>query len=88
MPTYEDTVRQQGTEIILDYDQCLSVFNNNIERLVSFIENNFLDCGIPIKISTMEKGVSMHWNVILRGLKQYCRKHMSFRILKWYRGIH
>lgn len=57
--TYEDTVRQQGTEIILDYDQCLSVFNNNIERLVSFIENNFLDCGIPIKISTMEKGVSM-----------------------------
>lgn len=57
--TYEDTVRQQGTEIILDYDQCLSVFNNSIERLVSFIENNFLDCGIPIKISTMEKGVSM-----------------------------
>lgn len=39
--TYEDTVRQQGTEIILDYDQCLSVFNNSIERLVSFIENNF-----------------------------------------------
>ena len=35
------------------------MFNNNIERLVSFIENNFLDCGIPIKISTMEKGVSM-----------------------------
>lgn len=56
--TYEDAVRQQGTEIILDYDQCLSTFNNSIERLVSFIENNFLDCGIPIKISKMEKGIS------------------------------
>jgi len=56
--TYEDTVRQQGTEIILDYDQCLSVFNNSIEQMVTFIENNFLDCGIPIKISTMEKGIS------------------------------
>lgn len=56
--TYEDTVRQQGTEIILDYDQCLSVFNNSIEKMVTFIENNFLDCGIPIKISTMEKGIS------------------------------
>ena len=57
--TYEDTVRQQGTEIILDYDQCLGAFNNSIEQMVSFIENNFLDCGIPIKISTMEKGISM-----------------------------
>lgn len=56
--TYEDAVRQQGTEIILDYDQCLGTFNNSIGQLVFFIENNFLDCGIPIKISTMEKGIS------------------------------
>lgn len=57
--TYEDSPsRSQGTEIILDYDQCLSVFDNSIEKLVSFIENNFLDCGIPIKVSTMENGES------------------------------
>lgn len=54
--TYEDDNRQQGTEIILDYDQCLSVFNNDIKKMVSFIENNFIDSGIPIKISTMENG--------------------------------
>lgn len=57
--SYEETFRQQGTEIILDYDQCLSAFNNSIDKLVYFIENNFLDCGIPIKISTVEKGISM-----------------------------
>lgn len=56
--SYEDTARHQGTEIILDYDQCLSVFNNNPQCLISFIESNFLDCGIPIKISTMEGGKS------------------------------
>lgn len=56
--TYEDTMRTQGTEIILDYDQCLRVFDNRIDCLVSFVESNFLDSGIPIKISTMEKGIS------------------------------
>lgn len=56
--TYEEAVRSQGTEIILDYDQSLSVFDNRIEYLVSFVEDNFLYSGIPIKISTMEKGIS------------------------------
>ena len=37
--SYEDTARHQGTEIILDYDQCLSVFNNNPKYLISFIES-------------------------------------------------
>lgn len=54
----EDTVRSQGTEIILDYDQCLSVFNDNPKQLILFIESNFLDCGIPIKISIIEGGKS------------------------------
>ena len=56
--SYEDTARHQGTEIILDYDQCLSVFNNNYQYLISFVESNFLDCGIPIKISKIEGGKS------------------------------
>ena len=54
--TYENDSRQQGTEIILDYDQCMGVFDNKVENLVSFVERNFLDAGIPIKISTMENG--------------------------------
>ncbi|WP_035287932.1 ATP-binding protein [Clostridium sp. KNHs214] len=54
--TYEDAHRPQGTEIILDYDQCLSVFDNKIEHIVSFIENNFLYSGIPIKLSMVENG--------------------------------
>ena len=34
----------------------MGVFDNKVENLVSFVERNFLDAGIPIKISTMENG--------------------------------
>lgn len=54
--TYESENRDSGTEIILNYDQCMGVFNNRVENLVSFVEQNFLDSGIPIKISAMENG--------------------------------
>lgn len=67
--TYEEARRQQGTEIILDYDQCLGVFDYKIERLVSFIENNFLDSQIPIKISTMENGKSNGIDCNLKGIE-------------------
>lgn len=53
--TYEEK-RQQGTEIILDYDQVVKIFDNKIENIVSFVEQNFLDSGIPIKVSMMENG--------------------------------
>ena len=56
--TCEETRRTQGTEIILDYNQCLGVFGDDIGELVTFIENNFIDCNIPIKVSAMENGVS------------------------------
>lgn len=56
MPYLRNDSRQQGTEIILDYDQCMGVFDNKVENLASFVERNFLDAGIPIKISTMENG--------------------------------
>lgn len=67
--TYEEEGRQQGTEIILDYDQCLGVFNYKVEYLVSFIENNFLDSGIPIKISTMENGESNDIKCVVKDIK-------------------
>lgn len=63
MPYLRNDSRQQGTEIILDYDQCMGVFDNKVENLVSFVERNFLDAGIPIKISTMENGKPNMLNV-------------------------
>lgn len=67
--TYEETRGLQGTEIILDYDQCLKVFNNNINYLVSFIESNFLDSQIPIKVTTMENGEFKEINCNLKRIK-------------------
>lgn len=67
--TYEEEGRQQGTEIILDYDQCLGVFNYKVEYLVSFIEKNFLDSGIPIKLSTMENGESNDIKCVVKDIK-------------------
>lgn len=53
--TYEDKPKTQGTEIVLDYEQFMSVFPNGIPEIESFIENNFLDCGVLIKILVQEK---------------------------------
>lgn len=68
--TYEEEGRQQGTEIILDYDQCLGVFDFKIGNLVSFIEKNFIDSGIPIKISTMENGKSDDIKCVVKDIKK------------------
>ncbi len=75
--TYEEDSRQQGTEIILDYDQCLGVFNFKIECLVSFIEKNFLDSGIPIKISTMENGKSTDIKCVVRDIEKVIVENIS-----------
>ena len=53
--TYENKTKTQGTEIILDYEQFMSVFPNGISEIKSFIEENFLDCGVLIKILVQEK---------------------------------
>lgn len=67
--TYEDVPRLQGTEIILDYDQFFTVFNdsNNVEI---FIKKNFLDCEIPITIITVKGGKSNSKKLDLQGAKQ------------------
>ncbi len=54
--TYENTSRTQGTEIILNYDQFIQVFDCDISNLKNFIEKNFLDCGIPINLVVFENG--------------------------------
>ena len=56
--TYEDKSKTQGTEIVLDYEQFMSIFPNGISEIKSFIEDNFLDCGVLIKLLVQEgKGV-------------------------------
>lgn len=45
-----DAYKLQGTEIVLDYEQFMIVFPNGISEIKSFIEDNFLDCGVLIKI--------------------------------------
>lgn len=56
--TCEETVKEQGTEIVLDYDSFFAVFDRDIRQVVSFIKENFLDCGIPIRLLTIESGIS------------------------------
>ena len=40
--TYEDKSKTQGTEIVLDYEQFMSIFPNGISEIKSFVEDNFL----------------------------------------------
>lgn len=66
--TYEKDNRRQGTEIILDYEQFLSAFDNKIQNIVYFIEKNFIDSSIPIKLSLMEKGKSNYINCTIKAI--------------------
>lgn len=67
--TCKENRRVPGTEIILDYNQCLAAFDNNVSHLVSFVENNFLDSNIPIKISAMENGESCEISCRIKGIE-------------------
>lgn len=54
--TYEDKYKVQGTEIVLEYEQFMEPFENNYNNIIKFIENNFLNCEIPIRIVIQENG--------------------------------
>ena len=54
--TFENTPRPQGTEIILDYEQLFGVFDNKMVNIKNFIQKNFLNSDIPIKIVIVEDG--------------------------------
>lgn len=56
--TFEENSRLQGTEIVLNYDQFMSVFKNDPNIIKTFVESNFLDCGVPINILRVEDGES------------------------------
>lgn len=52
--SYEDNFKTQGTEIILEYKQFMDIFENKYDKIAEFIEENFLNCGIPIKVIVLE----------------------------------
>lgn len=53
--TQEQSTRMQGTDIILDLDQFSEVFPD-AQKTKNFLELNFVDCSIPIKILNYENG--------------------------------
>lgn len=67
--TYEDRYMLQGTEITLEYESFMHVFGNNYNSIKRFIESNFLDCDIPIKIVIQEKGQTEEINCNLEKIE-------------------
>ncbi|CDW99969.1 Molecular chaperone, HSP90 [Desulfitobacterium hafniense] len=83
--TYEDVPRSQGTEIILDYDQFLSVFGNSQTNVETFIKRNFIDCQIPIRLISSKDGKT---NSKILELQQLDSLHPeSIRLDKYFDGI-
>lgn len=67
--TYEDKYKVQGTEIVLEYEQFMEPFENNYNEIVKFIENNFLNCEIPIRIVIQENGQTEEENCNLMEIR-------------------
>ena len=53
----EELQRQQGTEIVLEYDPFIKIFHDP-KGVINFIEENFVNTGIPIKVVTQQTGAS------------------------------
>ncbi|OLN26105.1 HD domain-containing protein [Desulfosporosinus metallidurans] len=67
--TQEQSTRMQGTDIILDLEQFAEVFPD-VKKTKEFIELNFVDCSIPIKILNYENGNTSETPCELIGLKE------------------
>jgi HSP90 family molecular chaperone len=66
--TQEQSTKMQGTDIILDLDQFSEVFPD-VQKTKIFLELNFVDCSIPIKILNYENGNTSEIACELIGLK-------------------
>ncbi len=67
--TQEQSTRMQGTDIILDLEQFAEVFPD-VQKTKDFLELNFVDCSIPIKILNYENGNPSETSCELIGLKE------------------
>ena len=68
--TYENMSGQHGTEIVLEYEQCMEVFGNEEKNIVAFIEQNFLDSGIAIQAFVIENGKHNSLDCVIEDAKQ------------------
>lgn len=75
--TYEDIPRRQGTEIILDYDQFMSAFDNDYSAVKTYIQSNFLNCEIPIRITNINEGKSNYDNLELKKISEFFPNSIS-----------
>lgn len=83
--TYEDVPRSQGTEIILDYDQFISVFGNIQDNVEAFIKKNFIDCQIPIRLISSKDGKTTSKVLELQQIASIYPE--STRLNKYFDGI-
>ncbi|HYF81732.1 MAG TPA: ATP-binding protein [Clostridia bacterium] len=67
--TQEQSTRMQGTDIVLELEQFAEVFPS-VNKTKEFIELNFVDCSIPIKILNYENGNTTEILCQLIGLKE------------------
>lgn len=67
--TCENISRPQGTEIILDYAQFMSVFDNS-NTVKSFIQNNFLNSTIPIHFVITKNGETIEETIPLKTIEE------------------
>lgn len=73
----DEKPRLQGTEIILDYDQFMKVFEYDVEKIKSFISTNFMDCSIPIAIIANDKEMIRTIPVILKSKESFFEKRVT-----------
>lgn len=67
--TQEASTRKQGTDIILNLDQVKEIFPD-IEKTKNFIEHNFIDCDISIKIWDERSSKTVSTECNLKKLKE------------------
>ena len=70
--TCEKVARSQGTEIILDYDQFMAAFNNNSAMVEVFVQSNFLDSSIPVRLANSKNGKSSEKVLQLKSINTIC----------------
>lgn len=83
--TFEETARSQGTEIILDYDQFISVFGNKESNIEAFINQNFIECSIPICVISCKDGNSKTNQVELKKIESFYPQ--SIRLDNYFNGL-
>lgn len=69
--TFEETSRSQGTEIVLNYDQFMAVFDYKESNVETFINQNFIECSIPLCVISCKDGNSITKPIELKKIESF-----------------